>query len=200
MNTRAHSIVFSTEGHLIPLSTRFSAPYAPPAPGAIAPLGIDVADLHEAAEIDKMAVRPLRALISAAGLSSADCLEVGMLRERGRTAAALLRERSESELTRELEARRSQRHEELVCTPDAPPHAVGARADEGRREEGARASRATPRVDDSFELGGLAVRAGRSGVSVQLPAAVEAPPRALLEAVPSKGGGDGGAGGKGRDV
>ena len=82
MHRQGTAIVFTTEGHLIPLSARFSSPAA----------------LTSETHLDKLAVLPMRELIASAGLSSHDCIEKGQLKARTRDAIALLRQQQIAEL------------------------------------------------------------------------------------------------------
>mmetsp|Transcript_13873 Transcript_13873/g.39920 ORF Transcript_13873/g.39920 Transcript_13873/m.39920 type:complete len:137 (-) Transcript_13873:214-624(-) len=99
-NTHAESYVFTTEGHLIPLSTAFHGPGpAPPTDEQLSAYG----------------VLQLRELIARASLPHGDCIEKGQLRERARLAARRL----EAERRSEVEARQAQDPRKLVCRTPA---------------------------------------------------------------------------------
>ena len=110
LNVHAASFVFTTEGHLVPLKSAFSS------------LLSDADALPPLASVEAMRTVELRELISAAGLSHTDCVEMSELRARARDAHDLLQQRSTQAQEAEEQAR--QRHEHkpdlLVCGA-APP-------------------------------------------------------------------------------
>lgn len=128
VNTHGGSLLFTTEGHLVPLSLRFSSPPRslrprPPAPPAhparadwtvssfwgggaapaAAPVSVPslVASALPAAEAVRGAsARQLRAVASAApGVAHADCLEMSCLRERAAEALTALRQLANDAMT-----------------------------------------------------------------------------------------------------
>jgi len=74
LNAHSASYIFTTEGHLVPLSSKFT--FAVPS----------------AMQLDRYSVPRLQDLISAAGLVHSDCIEKAELKERAMQAAAVLRE------------------------------------------------------------------------------------------------------------
>jgi len=146
LNVHSSSYIFTTEGHLIPLSDKFA--FAVPSPR----------------QLDQYSVAKLKDLIEAAGLAHSDCLEKADLKDRARQAAEVIR-------TREGLARRglAADPQKLSCCLDAqgqspvnppsssagrssapqPPHAADERqvgiaespsAPEWTEQEGARCS------------------------------------------------------------
>lgn len=110
-NTQASSFVFSTEGHLIPLATRLPSAHISNDTGAAHGLPIEA-----------LTVPRLHQIISASGLSHADCFELPDLHSRAHDATALLLERQRSvHRARGAAAPREPPADDLVCRDGAVP-------------------------------------------------------------------------------
>lgn len=119
INRHATSLVFTTEGHLIPLSLRFSTPPASPAVrGGAVGSSMDTnretraretraggvsALVHSEASVTEivrgLAVPELRSVADAAGATHSDCLEMPCLRERALGALHQLRQEADAAMT-----------------------------------------------------------------------------------------------------
>ena len=120
-NTHASSFVFSTEGHLIPLTSPPPLPDAAPRPQLELPHGLP---------IEALPVSRLRQIISSSGLTHADCFEITELRSRAHAATDILVSRRDASAANQRRTPAGQREplsDELVCRVqqpgDAQPHA-----------------------------------------------------------------------------
>ena len=111
--------VLTTEAHLIPLCTAFSA---------VAPAAAPALELSGNAHVESLPVGQLRELISSAGLAHSDCLEKHELRARGLVAWDVKQRRAKNDEERELQRREAERNEHMVCDADGATAAAAASA------------------------------------------------------------------------
>ena len=119
LNAHSDAYVLTTEAHLIPLSTAFSA---------VAPAAVPARGLSGRAHVESLPVGQLRELISSAGLAHSDCLEKHELRARGLVAWDVKQRRAKNDEERELQRREAERNEHMVCDADGATAAAAASA------------------------------------------------------------------------
>ena len=117
LNAHSDAYVLTTEAHLIPLSTAFSA---------VAPAAAPARGLSGRAHVESLPVGQLRELISSAGLAHSDCLEKHELRARGLVAWDVKQRRAKNDEERELQRREAERNEHMVCDADGATAAAAA--------------------------------------------------------------------------